>query len=206
MTIYFLGIYYKLDNSNAFRIFTYYNLNNITYFKRTHAKDFIHLLAREFTKSRDINETFSTMEHLHSTYNYKINMLTENNKYYYIMITSINYDVKLSRIILCEVASEFKKIMEKHKIPKYVFKDMDLQDKKLAIIIDKYKDDVTNEKIDKIKENLNDLTEIMKNNIDKIVVRDFKINELLKKTDNVSKQADEFKKSAAKLNSCCGWW
>lgn len=206
MTIHFLGIYYKLDNSNAFRIFTYYDLQNISYFKRSHAKDFIHLLAREFTKSRDTTETFSTMEHLHSIYNYKINMMTEDNKYYYIMITNIDYDTKLSRIVLCEIANEFKKIVILQKIPKYVFNDMDLQDKNLVIIIQKYKNDVTNEKIDKIKEDLNNLTEIMKNNIDKIVVRDFKINELLVKTQNVSTQADEFRKSATKLNNCCGWW
>ena len=200
MTIYFLGIYYKLNNSNAFRIFTYYNLYDISYFKRSQAKDFIHLLAREFT-----NETFSTMEHLHSTHNYNINMLTEDNKYYYIMITSINYDIKLSRIVLCEIANEFKRIMIIYKIPKYVFNDMDLQDKNLANIIEKYKDNINNEKIDKIKENLNNLTEVMKNNIDKIVVRDFKINELFVKTQTVSKQADEFRTSAAKLNKCCVW-
>ena len=206
MCIYFVGIYYKLDNSNAFRIFSYYDLKNISYFKRTYAKDFIHLLAREFTKSHDTKETFITMEHVHSIYNYKINMMTENNKYYYIIITDIDYDIKMSRIVLCDIASEFKKIILDKKIPKYIFKDIDLQDKNLLLIIEKNKSNLTDEKIVKIKNELDNLTEVMKNNIDKIVVRDFKINELFEKTNNLSQQADEFKKSATKLNGCCGWW
>jgi synaptobrevin family protein YKT6 len=206
MTIYFFGIYYKLDNCNAFRIYAQYNLQNIGYLKRSYAKDFIHLLAREFTKSHDTNEPFCTMEHIHSTYNYKINMMTEDNKYYYIIITDIDYDTKLSRLVLCQIASEFNKIKIREKIPKYVVSDMNLENKIFATIIDKYNTYRPNEKIDKIKENLNDLTEIMKNNIDKIVVRDIKINELLVKSQNVSTQADEFRKSATKLNKCCGWW
>jgi hypothetical protein len=206
MTIYFMGIYYKFNNSNAFRIFNYYNLINISYFKKSTAKDFIHLLAREFTKTREINETFSTMEHVHSKYNYRINMLTENNKHYYVMITNIQYDIKLSRIILCEIANEFKKNIENNKIPKYIFTDMNLQDINLIKIIEKYKDNNQDEKMEKIKDNLNILTSVMKDNIDKIIVRDFKINELLEKTNDMSEQANEFKKSASKLIGCCAWW
>jgi hypothetical protein len=206
MTIYFFGIYYKLDNANAFKIFTYYNLNDMGYFKRSHAKDFIHLLAREFTKSSDTNETFTTMEHVHSTYNYKINMMTEDNNYYYIMLTSINYNIKLSRVILCEMANEFKKYMTVHKIPKYVLNDMDIQDANLDRIVETHKANASNDKINKVKEDLSNLTGVMKNNIDKIIVREFKISELLEKTHGLSEQATEFKKSAAKLNKCCGWW
>ncbi len=206
MTIYFVGIYYKLNNSNAFRVFAWYDLNEISYFKRSYAKDFIHLLAREFVKSRDANETFSTMEHNHSIYNYQINIMTENNTYYYIIITNIDYDIKVARFILCEIATEFKKYMIINKLPKYIFNDMNIENSFLNLLIEKHKNDVSDNKINKIKEDLNSLTDLMKNNIDKIIVRDFKLNELLDKSKNVSEQANEFRKSASKLNKCCGWW
>ena len=83
---------------------------------------------------------------------------------------------------------------------------MNLQDKNLNLIIEKYKDIKTHEQIIKIKENLKDLTQIMKTNIDNVMIRDFKINELLDKTTNLSEQTKEFKNSAIKLNKCCFWW
>jgi synaptobrevin family protein YKT6 len=206
MGIYFIGIYYKLNNSNAFHVFSYYNLEHISYFKRSYAKEFIRLLAREFIKSHDTNETFLTMDHVNLNYNYKINMLTEDNKYYYVIITNINYNIKLARYILCEIANEFKKLILLIQIPKYITNDMNIQHQNLTTLIDKYSNPTQDEKIIRITNELENLTQIMKNNIDKVLVRDLKINELLEKTNNLSIQSNEFKKSASKLNKCCGWW
>jgi len=205
MTIIYAGIYYKLNNNNVFKISTYYNLINISYFKKKYAKDFIHLLAREFIKSSNEKTIFSTMEHTQPNYNYLINIMSEDNKYYYIIITECSIDIKLSRLILCDFATEFKKYLTDNKIPKYILNDIEIDNQLIASIIEKHWNK-TNNKINKIKENLTELTDIMKNNIETIIIRDIKIQELLEKTDNLNQQSIEFKKSASKLNKCCGWW
>jgi hypothetical protein len=201
MSIYFAGIYYKLDNTNVFRIFAYYDLDHISVFKRSYAKKFINLLGTEFIKSHDSNEIFMVMEHKHTIYNYKIHLLTEDKKYYFITITNTDYKIKISRLFLCDISVELQKKLINNKIKKYVLSDIDIYDNDINLIIGKYKN--YSDKIDNIKENLDELTQIMKNNIDIIIVRDFKINELLEKTAKLSSQSDTFNKSASKINKWC---
>ena len=62
------------------------------------------------------------------------------------------------------------------------------------------------DKINKIKLELNEVSNIMKHNINNILERDVKIQDILQKTENLSKQSDEFKKATIKLNRCCLWF
>lgn len=206
--MYCTAIYYKLDNNNAFRVSSINNLQHISYFSRNYAKEFIHFTIREVVKSHDANNTdiFSTVTHTHSNpkYNYKMNILTENFDYFFLMITNFDYDVILSRRILCDIAIEFRKLQITNKIiPKYITADSDFNSDFINDIIAKY---ANTETVGKIKQDLNELTDVMKQNINILLERDIKIQDLLAKTQDLSEQSKQFKKAATKLNSCCFWW
>ena len=200
--IYCIAIYYKLDNNNAFRASITYNLQNYSFFYRNQIKNFMHLVIREAVKSYDINDNFITLNHTHPQHNYKINIMTTSNIFFYIIITDFTYNTIIARKILYNLSLEFIKLKTlSNTIPKHIIADTN--------IIIKCMDDFMNndyDKINKIKLELNEVSNIMKDNINNILERDVKIQDILQKTENLSKQSDEFKKATIKLNRCCLWF
>ena len=199
--IYCIAIYYKLDNNNAFRTSMTYNLKNYSYFYRNQIKNFMHLVIREAVKSCDINENFITLNHNHPQHNYKINIMTTDNIYFYIIITDLIYNTVIARKILYNLSLEFVKLQNNNIIQKHIVFDTNI----IINCMNDYMID-EHEKINKIKLELNEVSNIMKNNINNILERDVKIQDILQKTENLSKQSEEFKKATIKLNRCCLWF
>ena len=59
------------------------------------------------------------------------------------------------------------------------------------------------DKFDKINEHINDAKDIMIENIEKIILREEKLQDLLEKTKNLSSTSKSFLKKAKNLNKCC---
>ncbi|GMH55661.1 hypothetical protein TrRE_jg110 [Triparma retinervis] len=67
----------------------------------------------------------------------------------------------------------------------------------------KYQDPASADKITKIQKDLDDTTEILHKTIDNVLERGVKLDQLVERSDDLSRQSKMFYKQARKTNSCC---
>ena len=67
----------------------------------------------------------------------------------------------------------------------------------------KYQDPTSADKISKIQKDLDDTTEILHKTIDSVLERGVKLDSLVERSDDLSRQSKMFYKQARKTNSCC---
>lgn len=69
--------------------------------------------------------------------------------------------------------------------------------------LQRYQDPSQADKITKIQKDLNDTTEILHKTIDSVLERGVKLDALVERSDDLSRQSKMFYKQAKKVNSCC---
>jgi len=67
----------------------------------------------------------------------------------------------------------------------------------------KFQDPSAADKITKIQKDLDDTTEILHKTIDNVLERGVKLDQLVERSDDLSRQSKMFYKQAKKTNSCC---
>jgi synaptobrevin family protein YKT6 len=67
----------------------------------------------------------------------------------------------------------------------------------------KYQDPAAADKVTKIQKDLDETTEILHKTIDSVLERGVKLDNLVERSDDLSKQSKMFYKQAKKTNSCC---
>lgn len=202
--IYCLAIFYKLDNNNAFKIALVDNLSSFPIFARGTAKEFMYLAMREAVKLHDTSAYFSAFHHIHPKYDFTMNLATDTSRRYFcVMVTTSDYSGRIARTVLYNLMGNFLNLVT---IDKILFKrdsDNDLQICDMNIILEKYANWKEHDKIEKIQGDIKEVTDIMSANINKVIERGVKMDELILKTDVLSQQSMQFQKAAKKLNRCC---
>lgn len=67
----------------------------------------------------------------------------------------------------------------------------------------RFQDPAAADKITKIQRDLDDTTEILHKTIDNVLERGVKLDQLVERSDDLSRQSKMFYKQAKKTNSCC---
>ena len=67
----------------------------------------------------------------------------------------------------------------------------------------KYQDPASADKVTKIQNDLDETTQILHKTIDSVLERGVKLDSLVEKSDDLSRQSKMFYKQAKKTNSCC---
>jgi len=67
----------------------------------------------------------------------------------------------------------------------------------------KYQDPASADKVTKIQNDLDETTNILHKTIDSVLERGVKLDSLVEKSDDLSRQSKMFYKQAKKTNSCC---
>ncbi|CAM9902896.1 unnamed protein product [Hapterophycus canaliculatus] len=70
------------------------------------------------------------------------------------------------------------------------------------MIVD-YQDPAKADKITKIQRDLDETTEVLHRTIDNVLERGVRLDELVDRSDDLSRQSKMFYKQARKTNSCC---
>ena len=180
-------------------------LEDFPFFARPTLKEFMIFGAKEISKKLEDNKLYMIefdKEHKElfakhgfedircCSYSYSNELV--NKKYNFsVIVNNYNYPRVISLI--------FKDIN------KYLFdiKNENQEKMTLSSIMQKYEEPEKYDKIEKIKNNLEETKQIIMTSIDKIIDRGDKIEDLVKKTDDLSMQAKTFSRSAKKLNKCC---
>jgi synaptobrevin family protein YKT6 len=69
--------------------------------------------------------------------------------------------------------------------------------------LQKYQDPAAADKVTKIQKDLDDTTQILHKTIDSVLERGVKLDNLVERSDDLSRQSKMFYKQAKKTNSCC---
>eukprot|EP00957_Ditylum_brightwellii_P163066 12417420-Ditylum_brightwellii.AAC.1 len=69
--------------------------------------------------------------------------------------------------------------------------------------LQKYQDPAAADKVTKIQQDLDETTSILHKTIDSVLERGEKLDSLVEKSDDLSRQSKMFYKQAKKTNSCC---
>lgn len=205
MKIYMIAIFHKQSNKDAYQIACSDNLSEFSFFQRGTIKHFMFLTMRESIRTHDSSSQFSTFEFLDSRYNFRMLFLSDViSKYYVCIVTKSDYSIGVAKRLIHKILSDFLTTVDSsmsYDICKS--EDQCLPICGLDDYIKIYDDDTKFASLDKINKDLIDIHDIMKENIEKIIDRGIKLDDLMTKTEQLSKQSLEFRRAAIKLNHCC---
>ncbi len=128
----------------------------------------------------------------------------ESKKLFTVILTTADYDQRSSKKILNLIMYEFKTTAYMN-LPSNIQTDLNLNICDLNNKILKYLKPANIDKVSAIQSNLAELQQIMNENIEKVIERGVKLDELIVKTEHLNEQALTFQRSAKKINKCCHW-
>ena len=115
----------------------------------------------------------------------------------------LEYPPRVAFAMLSQVMEEFSRDAGDDKWKAYVGAPEGMHYAPLEEYLVKYQDPASADKITKIQKDLNDTTEILHKTIDSVLERGVKLDSLVERSDDLSRQSKMFYKQAKKVNSCC---
>uniref|UniRef100_A0A6C0EDL5 V-SNARE coiled-coil homology domain-containing protein n=1 Tax=viral metagenome TaxID=1070528 RepID=A0A6C0EDL5_9ZZZZ len=203
--IYSIGLFYKQNDDFAFRVSEVQNLSSFPFFSRSLVRDFLFVSMREAVKVHPIDQIFTTIRHSEPKHNYLMNiMANKTHEYFYVMVTDGDYSSKASRKLLCILMSEFEKQLPSLRFDKTKDNSIDINGVlTMTEVMQKYNDPKEADKIEKIQKQLDEISQIMKDNINLVLERGVKLDDLVLKSEHLKKQSNEFLMKTKQLNRCC---
>jgi len=131
--------------------------------------------------------------------------LLSDSEYTYIvsMITDTKYPSRVCKEMMLNVLNDFN-INYKPKInTTSILKDLNIKNDLIISNIEKYQEASSYCKLEKIKDDIEEIKEVMMNNIEEMLKRGDKLEDLIKKSNDLSIESKRFLKASQKVNSCC---
>lgn len=172
-----------------------YDISDISFFNKTKTIELLKFITR--TTCKKINN--STQKYQTINYNDMYSIYsTHNNNIYSIMITTNDYSKRIPFIIMNDLIQSIQSLNIDDSN-----EDIFLVYEPLKIALVKYQKPEEVDKIEKIKLDINSTIEILHKSIDSLLERGEKLEDLIEKSNDLSKSSQTFFKTAAKQNSCC---
>ena len=115
--------------------------------------------------------------------------------------TDLEYPSRVAFVLLTQLLDEYIAAMGsswKNTSEAYSIEYPPLED-----YLAKYQDPAAADKVTKIQRDLEDTTQILHKTIDSVLERGTKLDSLVERSDDLSRQSKMFYKQAKKTNSCC---
>ena len=196
--IYILALLYKGNNNSVFFLSKETKMTDFNWFQRKYVREFMTFSCRECIKAMD-KDKFITFNHELEKIKYNIYGFTLNHKLYCAMITNDKYPAQLCKGIGIDLLKNFVKSYPKFETTK----DINMPYKRIKSDIIHYEKSSQFDKMEKIQKDIEEVKGIMIQNIDKILEKGEKLDELVEKSNDLSQQSKMFYKQANKMNSCC---
>ena len=173
-----------------------YNLNEYYFYERGGISGLCNFVSRTaFHKVDPVK--FEAIEH-RGLYIY---CLTKEHLCSCAILTNKEYPLRVIHHLLTKIIEDYKyKYGDLWKITK---KDNEFKLDSLNDYIKQYQDPKNVDKISNIKYQLEDTKDIIMKSIDKVLARGEQLDDLIEKTNDLSKSSKRFYKTTKKLNRCC---
>ena len=117
------------------------------------------------------------------------------------VITDLEYPARVAFVLLTQLLDEF--VTTVGDSWKGVTVPESVQFPPIETYLQKYQNPSEADKITKIQQDLDETTSILHKTIDSVLERGAKLDDLVDRSDDLSKQSKMFYKQAKKTNSCC---
>ncbi|GMI43917.1 hypothetical protein TrCOL_g13376 [Triparma columacea] len=173
------------------------DLSSFGFFQRQGVKEMLTFFSKTFTKRTQPGQRQSVQHE-----SYIVHCYVRADGLAGTVTTDLEYPPRVAFVLLTQLLEEYS-----NAVTDAVWKSCNTPESipypPLEEYLAKYQDPASADKITKIQKDLDDTTEILHKTIDNVLERGVKLDQLVERSDDLSRQSKMFYKQARKTNSCC---
>ena len=190
---------FSLYQSKPIILSSAFSLSFVSIFQRGTLKDFLNFHSR-LVIERVAHDTNAQVQ-LEKGICYAI---SNSDKIGVTMICDEEYPKRVAIDFLLKVHSDFKAFIAERKIDLNLYSsDTDVNYDKIATEIEEWQDPSKKDNLMKLQDELNEVTDIMRQNLNELLKREENLETLMQKSNDLSATSVNFYKQAKKTNKCC---
>ena len=174
------------------------DLSSYGFFQRQGVKEMLTFFSKTFTKRTEPGQRQSI-----SHESYVVHCYVRSDGLAGSVTTDAEYPPRVAFVLLTQLLDEFTSVIgsESWKTMENMTESTNFP--QLEEYLVKYQDPASADKVTKIQNDLEETTQILHKTIDSVLERGVKLDSLVEKSDDLSRQSKMFYKQAKKTNSCC---
>lgn len=172
------------------------DLTSYGYFQRQGVKEMLTFFTKTFTKRTDPGQRQSIAHE-----SFVVHCYVRSDGLAGAVTTDEEYPSRVAFVLLTQVMDEYTTTVGSAWT--LVSEPDSVEFPPLEEYLAKYQDPAAADKVTKIQKDLEDTTQILHKTIDSVLERGVKLDNLVERSDDLSKQSKMFYKQAKKTNSCC---
>ena len=190
---------FSLYNDKPIILSSAFALSFVSIFQRGTLKDFLNFHSR-LVIERVTKDTHAQVQ-LEKGICYAI---SNSDKIGVTMICDEEYPKRVAIDFLLKIHDNFKTFLQEKKMDLNMFtSDTDVKYDYIANEIEAWQDPSKKDTLMKLQNELNDVTDIMRQNLNELLKREENLESLMQKSNDLSATSVNFYKQAKKTNSCC---
>ena len=190
---------FSLYNDKPIILSSAFALSFVSIFQRGTLKDFLNFHSR-LVIERVAKDTHAQVQ-LEKGICYA---LSNSDKIGVTMICDEEYPKRVAIDFLLKIHDNFKTFLQEKKIDLNMYtSDTDVKYDYIANEIEAWQDPSKKDTLMKLQNELNDVTDIMRQNLNELLKREENLESLMQKSNDLSATSVNFYKQAKKTNSCC---
>ena len=190
---------FSLYQSKPIILSSAFALSFVSIFQRGTLKDFLNFHSR-LVIERVAQDTHAQVQ-LEKGICYAI---ANSDKIGVTMICDDEYPKRVAIDFLLKVHNDFKAFIAEKRLDLNIYtNDTDVKYENIATEIEEWQDPSKKDNLMKLQNELNDVTDIMRQNLNELLKREENLEALMQKSNDLSATSVNFYKQAKKTNSCC---
>jgi synaptobrevin family protein YKT6 len=174
------------------------DLTSYGYFQRQGVKEMITFFTKTFTKRTQPGQRQSITHE-----SYVVHCYVRSDGLAGTVTTDLEYPARVAFVLLTQLLEEFTSTMGHSTDWTTTTTPDSITFPPLEEYLVRYQDPAAADKVTKIQKDFEDTTEILHKTIDSVLERGTKLDSLVERSDDLSRQSKMFYKQAKKTNSCC---
>ena len=190
---------FSLYQSKPIILSSAFSLSFVSIFQRGTLKDFLNFHSR-LVIERVAHDTHAQVQ-LEKGICYAI---ANSDKIGLTMICDEEYPKRVAIDFLLKTHNDFKAFIAEKRLDLNLYtNDTDVKYENIATEIEEWQDPSKKDNLMKLQNELNDVTDIMRQNLNELLKREENLEALMQKSEDLSATSVSFYKQAKKTNSCC---
>ncbi|KAL3763443.1 hypothetical protein ACHAWU_002016 [Discostella pseudostelligera] len=174
------------------------DLSSYGFFQRQGVKEMLTFFSKTFSKRTEPGQRQSITHE-----SYVVHCYVRSDGLAGVVTTDAEYPARVAFVLLTQLLDEFTSTLGGGS---WKTMDMCVESSPFPVLEEylvKYQDPASADKVTKIQNDLDETTTILHKTIDAVLERGVKLDSLVEKSDDLSRQSKMFYKQAKKTNSCC---
>lgn len=197
--LYYIAFFKKLEGQEPIRLGNICDVSHVNYFLQGTVADGINFLARTTSHSTTPGERTITPVNVE-----KQSYLLYAHAFIDGLVCVVVTDNEYPKVTVLDIIASQTAVFRKNVKVSEIKEDAKINLSYMKEYLTKSPKEIS--KIEKINEQLEEVKEIMRKNIDEITMRGEKLEVLMEKSKDLSENSKLFAKKSRQLNSCCKSW